>query len=122
MTVVGIVVLFLGLVVAGAGAGLALFERVEPRGTLRLMAVGVLLAVAGLVGTVLTADEGETLEPGTFVPLIIVIGIVAYAASFARRAQADDAPGADGDDTTGAAPRAPGRVTPRDRRRARRGR
>jgi Na+-translocating ferredoxin:NAD+ oxidoreductase RnfE subunit len=90
VTVAGIVVLFLGLVVAGTGAGLALFERVEPRGTLRLMGLGTVVAVVGLLVTVLTADRGESLEAGTFVPLVIVVAIVAYAAWFARRAGSRD--------------------------------
>jgi hypothetical protein len=96
VTVVGIVVLFLGLVIAGAGAGLALFERVAPRGTLRLMGLGVVLAAVGLLVTILTADEGESLEAGTFVPLIIVVAIVAYAAWFARRSGSEAGTGPTG--------------------------
>jgi len=85
MTVVGVVVLFIGLLAAGAGAGLALFERLPPRTTLSLMGAGTVLALIGLVITILSADEGESLNAGTFIPLAIVAAIVAYAAWFARR-------------------------------------
>lgn len=90
MTVVGVLVLFLGLLAAGLGAGLALFERLPPRRSLRLMGAGVAVAAIGLVVTLLSAEEGESLSAGTFVPLVIVIAIVAYAAWFAR-----SRPGAD---------------------------
>jgi hypothetical protein len=84
MTILGVLVLFVGLNMAGAGAGLALFRRLPARGTLRLMAIGTGLGALGLVLTVLSADEGESLSAGTFVPLIIVIAVVAYAAWYAR--------------------------------------
>jgi hypothetical protein len=48
------------------------------------MAIGTGLGALGLVLTVLSADEGESLSAGTFVPLIIVIAVVAYAAWYAR--------------------------------------
>jgi hypothetical protein len=86
MTVAGVVVLFLGLVVAGAGAGLALFERLPPRGSLRLMGLGIVVGAVGFVVTLLSADEGESLDATAYVPLALVVAIVAYAASFARRA------------------------------------
>lgn len=95
MTLVGVVVLFLGLLAAGLGAGLALFERIPPRGSLRLMALGVLVGAVGLVVTLLSADDGEPLEAGTFIPLAIVLGVVAYAAWFARRG-GTGGPGASG--------------------------
>ncbi|MDO9406931.1 hypothetical protein [Patulibacter sp.] len=85
MTLVGVIVLFLGLATAGAGAGLALFERLEPRRTLTLMGAGVVIGAAGLLLTLASADDGESLSAGTFVPLAIVLAIVAYAAWFARR-------------------------------------
>lgn len=87
MTILGVLILFIGLVTAGAGAGLALFERLGPRGTLRLMGAGVLLAAVGLVITLLSAEEGESLSVGTFIPLAIVVAVVAYAAWFARSRQ-----------------------------------
>lgn len=93
MTVVGVLVLFVGMLLAGAGAGLALFERLSPKSTLRMMALGVAIGAVGLVVTLLSADEGESLEAGTFIPLAIVLAVVAYAAWFARRGgTADDAP------------------------------
>lgn len=90
MTIAGVVVLFLGLLAAGAGAGLALFERLPPRRSLPLMGAGVAVAAVGLVVTILSADEGESLSAATFVPLAIVVAIVAYAAWFARTGQKVD--------------------------------
>lgn len=84
MTIVGVLVLFLGLLAAGTGAGLALFERLPPRGSLRLMGLGIAVAAVGLVLTLLSADDGESLSAGTFVPMAIVLAIVAYAAWYAR--------------------------------------
>ncbi|MEV4418714.1 hypothetical protein AB0L40_01915 [Patulibacter sp. NPDC049589] len=90
MVVVGVVVLFIGLVAAGAGAGLALFERLPPKGSLRLMGAGSIVGVIGLVVTLLSADDNESLSAGTFIPLALVIAIVAYAAWFAARSGAGD--------------------------------
>lgn len=87
MTLVGVVVLFVGLVAAGIGAGLALFERLAPRGALRLMGAGVLVGAVGFVVTLLSADDGESLDATAYVPLALVVAIVAYAAWFARRAE-----------------------------------
>lgn len=85
MTLVGVIILFLGLVAAGAGAGLALFERIPARGSLRLMGIGSVVGVVGLVVTLLSADDNQKLSGGTFIPLALVIAIVAYAAWFASR-------------------------------------
>lgn len=98
MTLVGVIVLFLGLLAAGAGAGLALFERIPPRGSLRLMGLGVLVGAVGLIVTLLSADDGESLEWGTFVPLVIILAVVAYAAWFARRGGTQGAGRPPGDD------------------------
>ncbi|WP_026909781.1 hypothetical protein [Patulibacter minatonensis] len=85
MTFLGVLVLFLGMIVAGAGAGLALFERVAPRGTLRLMGIGSVVGIVGLAITLFSADENEKLSAGTFIPLALVVAIVLYAAWFASR-------------------------------------
>jgi hypothetical protein len=90
VTLAGVIVLFLGLLTAGAGAGLALFERRPARDTLRLMAAGTAVAVVGFVVTLLSADEGESLGAGALVPLAIVVAIVAYAAWFATHPPQDD--------------------------------
>jgi hypothetical protein len=92
MTVAGVVVLFAGLLAAGLGAFFALFERLPPHGSLRLMGLGVVVGAVGFVVTLLSADDGESLDPTAYVPLALVLAIVAYAAWFARRS---DRPGPD---------------------------
>lgn len=84
MIIVGVLILFIGLLAAGAGAGMALFERWPPRRTLRLMGLGMVVAAVGLVVSVLSADDGESLSAGTFVSLAVVVAIVAYATWFAN--------------------------------------
>jgi predicted membrane channel-forming protein YqfA (hemolysin III family) len=85
MTVLGVIVLFIGMIIAGAGAGLALFERIPARGSLRLMGVGSILGIIGLAVTLFSADENEKLSGATYIPLGLVIAIVLYAAWFASR-------------------------------------